>query len=363
MSKKTRIRLTPEQAEFLGFEPKPGNKSGNHRYWITKDQLSLLGKKREFVTGKSTLRNDSGDVVMEWTKTSVSKANQIEMLNEIADGLKDDLKKFKSKPKVRKLEFESDLLTQYTLTDFHLGMMSWREETGADWDLKIAKDLFLKWFEKSVEMAPNSDHAVLANIGDFLHWDGLEAVTPASKHVLDADGRFSKLVRTAVYLIRSAVDMMLEKHNHVRIIMAEGNHDPASSVWLREMFDVFYEDDPSVSVDCNPDPYYCIEHGKVVLFYHHGHKRRQKDLDSVFAYKFKKEWGASEFAYGHTGHLHHMSAIETNLMILEQHRTLAAKDSYASRGGWQSGRDGKIITYHKNYGEVGRITVSPDMLK
>ena len=50
-------------------------------------------------------------------------------------------------------------------------------------------------------------------------------------------------------------------------------------------------------------------------------------------------------------------------MIIEQHRTLAAKDAYASRGGWSSGRDSKVITYHKEFGEVGRLTINIDMLK
>ena len=49
-------------------------------------------------------------------------------------------------------------------------------------------------------------------------------------------------------------------------------------------------------------------------------------------------------------------------MIIEQHRTMAAKDSYASRGGYLAGRDAKAITYHKQYGEVGRITITPEML-
>ena len=50
-------------------------------------------------------------------------------------------------------------------------------------------------------------------------------------------------------------------------------------------------------------------------------------------------------------------------MIIEQHRTLSAKDAYASRAGFVSGRDSKVITYHKKYGEVGRITINPQMLE
>ncbi|CBY88559.1 hypothetical protein [Pantoea phage LIMEzero] len=49
-------------------------------------------------------------------------------------------------------------------------------------------------------------------------------------------------------------------------------------------------------------------------------------------------------------------------MIVEQHQTLAAKDAYASRGGWLSKRSASVITYHCEHGEVARLTISPDML-
>ena len=49
-------------------------------------------------------------------------------------------------------------------------------------------------------------------------------------------------------------------------------------------------------------------------------------------------------------------------MIVEQHRTLATKDAYASRGGWSSGRDSKVITYHKQFGEVDRRTINIDAI-
>jgi hypothetical protein len=157
--------------------------------------------------------------------------------------------------------------------------------------------------------------------------------------------------------------MLLQKYKKVTVIMAEGNHDPASSVWLREMLYSFYENEPRLFIDTNPDPYYCVTFGNNCLFYHHGHLKRLGNLDTVFVGKFKKEYGSSEYVYAHTGHLHHEIKRESNLMILEQHRTLASKDAYASRGGYLSGRDSKVITYHKDFGEVKRSTISVNMLK
>jgi len=42
---------------------------------------------------------------------------------------------------------------------------------------------------------------------------------------------------------------------------------------------------------------------------------------------------------------------------------LAPADAYAARGGWLSGRDAKVITYHRQFGEVGRVTINSKMLE
>lgn len=58
----------------------------------------------------------------------------------------------------------------------------------------------------------------------------------------------------------------------------------------------------------------------------------------------------------------HFGVKENPLMIVEQHRTLAANDAYAARGGYISGRDAKVISYHSEHGEVSRLTINSDML-
>jgi hypothetical protein len=118
-----------------------------------------------------------------------------------------------------------------------------------------------------------------------------------------------------------------------------------------------------VTVDKSPSPYNVYEFGKVVLFFHHGHKRKVANVSEVFAGKFREIFGRTKHAYAHMGHLHHIDVKENNLMIVEQHRTLAPSDAYAARGGWLTGRDAKVISYDKRYGEVSRLTINSDMLK
>lgn len=313
------------------------------------------------VKGVSTLYNQDGERSIQWVKTSIDAERQRELWQEAISALSEGIKK--EKPAKAPKKTTQGLLNLYTITDYHLGMLAWGEETGGDWDTKIAEDLLVDWFATAIKQAPDAEMAVFAQLGDFLHTDGLEAVTPANHNILDADSRFQKIVRVAIRALRRVVRMLLEKHGFVHIIMAEGNHDPASSIWLREWFHTLYEDEKRVSVDLSPDPYYCYEHGKTSLFFHHGHKRKTSNIDDVFAAKFREVFGRTKHSYAHMGHLHNQQISETNLMLVEQHRTLASPDAYASRGGWLSGRDAKVITYDKEHGEVGRVTITPEMVK
>lgn len=255
-----------------------------------------------------------------------------------------------------------DLLNQYTVTDNHFGMLSWREETGSDYDLRIAEELILDWFSAAIANSPQAHTGLLAQLGDLMHHDALESVTPAHRHVLDADSRLQKVIRIVIRAIRRIIDMLLQKHQHVHIVMASGNHDPASSAWLREMLAAMYENEPRISVDNSPSLYYAYEWGKTALFYHHFHKRGVKDIDRVFAGTFREMFGRCQYHYGHGGHLHSDAVVQTQLMHIERHETLAAPDAYAAGGGWLSGRSAKVITYSKRFGEVGRSTLRPEMV-
>lgn len=314
------------------------------------------------VRGVSTYYDAKGKPRGQWVKSSVDHERRAELMQAAFEAMADDIPRVKPTPAPQACN--SDLLNCYVITDFHLGALSWPDETlGQSWDIDTAERALVAWFERAIAQSPNAQTALLAQISDLLHWDGFDALTPTSKHLLDADTRFPNLVRVAIRVLRQVIDMLLAKHERVHVIMADANHDPVSQVWLREWLAVLYENEPRITVDTSPSPYNAYEFGKVALFFHHGHKRRMSNVSEVFAAQFREMYGRTKFAYAHMGHLHHVDVKENNLMIVEQHRTLAAPDAYAARGGWLSGRDAKVITYHQEYGEVGRVTVSYDMIK
>lgn len=313
------------------------------------------------VRGVSALVDAEGRVVQQWLKTNAEDTDREEHMRAVAAALAEALPRAEPVPPTP-LRKHHDLLNFFALTDVHLGMLSWSEETGADYDLGIAERLIVDWFAAAIEMAPTAGTAVLAQIGDALHHDGMESKTPASGHVLDADSRLPKIVRAAIRIFRRVITMLLEKHDRVHVIMADANHDPASGAWLREMFAAFYDQEPRVTVDSSASTYYVVEHGDVSLFVHHGHRRGVSDVDTVFAGKFREIYGRTRFSYAHLGHRHSDELKSTNLMKVERHETLAAPDAYAANGGWLSGRSAKVITYHSAHGEVSRIVLTAEMV-
>ena len=311
------------------------------------------------VKGVSTFYDEDGKPVRQWVKSQTDEQRQFEILVERLEAAQEGLKPFR--PVAAPKTADDDLLTLLTITDFHLGMYAYEAETGDDWDMRIARDVFLNSISDMIKASPKSGTGVLCQLGDFLHWDGILSVTPQSGHILDADTRYGKLVEMAMSVMTEAVKMMLRKFERVVVISAEGNHDISGSIWLRKHIKHLFANEPRLEVIDNDFPYYAYLHGETMLGFHHGHKVKLANLHKLFASepRFREMWGSATTTYIHTGHYHHERVVEDGGAIAEMHPTLSGRDAYAARGGWVSRRGAKAITYHKTEGEIARITVRP----
>jgi len=311
------------------------------------------------IKGVSTFYDEAGLPVRQWVKSQTDEQRQFEILVERLENAQSGLPKFKvtAAPK----SCDENLLTLLTITDFHLGMYAYEAETGDDWDVNIARDVFLNSINDMIKAAPKAETGMLCQLGDFLHWDGILSVTPQSGHILDADTRYGKLVDLSMSVMTEAVRMMLKKFSKVVVVSAEGNHDISGSIWLRKHLKHLFENEPRLTIIDNDFPYYAYLHGETMLAFHHGHKVKLANLHKLFASepRFREMWGQANYTYIHTGHYHHERVIEDGGAIAEMHPTLSGRDAYAARGGWVSKRGAKVITYDKNAGEVARITVRP----
>lgn len=312
------------------------------------------------VKGTSTLYDaQTGEAKLQWVKTDTDRERQQELFKEAIAALAKDLPRTIIKPP----KPTSDaLMAIYPVGDHHLGMLSWDKETGADYDLEISENLLIGATNYLVKTTPKCDDAAVIFLGDFLHQDGMVSETPENKNPLDSDSRFGKMIQVAIRSMRYLIEAAARKHMRVRVIVEIGNHDISSSVFLMQVFSNIYENDPRISVDTSPQFFHYLRFGNNLVGVHHGHKVKADKLPLVMAADRASDWGETSFRYWYTGHVHHESVKDYTGCRVESFRVLAAADAWTHQMGYRQKRDMKAIVLHREFGEVARHTVNPEML-
>jgi hypothetical protein len=307
--------------------------------------------------GKVTIqRNAEGVIERTWERMCSDAERKAEMLKEAFASMADDLPRVskRSAPKGT----AKDLMACYPVGDAHIGMLSWPEETGDDWNLDIALKAHLDAINHLVLAAPPCEQAVIVNLGDWLHYDNFEGVTTRSGHSLDTDGRYAKMARVAVMVMRRMIETALEHHKHVRVINVIGNHDDTGAIWMATCLAAMYEREKRVTIDSSPAPFHYFRFGKVLVGTHHGHSCKPDRLPGVMATDMAQDWGECDFRYWWLGHVHHQNVKEYSGVTVESFNTLAAKDAYATWGGYRANRNMRCIVLHREMGEWARHTFS-----
>lgn len=258
-----------------------------------------------------------------------------------------------------------DIMTCYPIGDHHLGMLAWRHETGDSYDVEISERLLNSAMTHLVETSAASARCAVVFLGDFLHYDSFDAVTPTNRNLLDADGRYPKIVGAGIRLMRRTIEAAAAKHSAVHVVIEIGNHDPSSTIFLQLALANIYENDPRITIDTSPRHFHYFEFGRNLVGVHHGHGRAAKaeQLPLIMAADRPEEWGRTAYRYWWTGHVHHQSVKDFAGCSVESFRILPPADAYAANEGYRAPRDMKAIVLHREYGEVARHTVNPSMFR
>ena len=341
-------------------------KNAERRHYAPDNHINHPLPQQQTSRGVSQLVDEDGNVKLTWFK---SKPRAEALYDSLITALEEH--KPKPFPSIKSpKKGNQDLLDLFTLTDYHFGMLAWRQECGDSWDMDIAEKTFIQVITEMIEKAKigqDSNTALLNLQGDLLHYDSLEAVTPSSKHVLDADGRAPKMIEVVMTCCEWAVLKLLESYKEVKVLVVEGNHDLYGSIWLRKHLKAMFRNNKRVVVDDTEFPYYAHLHGEIMLGFHHGHKKKNQDLPALFSCepRYREMWGKAGYCYIHTGHYHHREKEggEHSGAVVERHPTIAAADSHAVRGGYVSKRGAYVITYDAKLGEISRASVYPRSVK
>jgi hypothetical protein len=257
---------------------------------------------------------------------------------------------------------DDDLLVVLPVGDPHVGLLSWREDAGENFDLKIAERGLVAAFENLIARAPSASEALLVFIGDNTHADGQQNTTTKGTRV-DVDGRTVKMVRTIIDVIRQAVAMSLAKFGRVTIIVERGNHDELLSAMIALALGLHYEDEPRVTVDQSPEMYHWFRFGQVLIGTHHGDKAKPEQLLGVMAVDRAADWAACVHRRFYCGHYHHQIVKELPGLIVEYLPTLASSDAWHRAMGYRSARAMYMDVFHREWGHIDRCIVGIRQLR
>ena len=309
-----------------------------------------------FIKGISTNYDGEGNVKQQWVKTDKSKTELLEKIKEAVEGILEPCQSASTLIKKPDNTID-DLLVTYPIADAHLGMLSWHEETGKDYDLKICEEIITTSIKELVDSAPSTKECLIANLADFFHTDSTENKTMRSGHVLDVDGRWGKIIQVGVRTYRNVINLALEKHEKVIVKSGIGNHDDHSSMWLAMMMKAYFENNPRVEIELPVGSFAYHVFGKNLIGITHGGLKADR-LPGIMATDKPSEWGNTTYRTFWTGHIHHKEVKEHPGCIVEAFRAITSKDAWTYSSGYRATRTMECVIFRKDGGEHGRRLVN-----
>lgn len=317
-----------------------------------------------YLMGKVTVqRNAQGAVERVWERQSPEAGKALEALQDAVEALCEGVPRL---PAVMPpSDADADLLNVIPMGDPHFGLLSWKPETGEDFNLEKAEEFTFAGVDRLVSRAPRAGTGLLLNLGDYFHADDSSNRTPRGNNALDVDGRFQKVASVGFRAMLRCIERMLETHDKVIVRNNPGNHDPHQALMLNIAVGARFHDNPRVYVDPSPSSFYYYRFGKTLIGSTHGDGAKLADLPLIMATDVPHEWAAADYRVWHVGHFHHNQKLGQKDLTgceVETHRTLAAGDAWHKHHGYRALRDMKIITYHREFGEDFRIRCGAERL-
>jgi hypothetical protein len=325
--------------------------------WVTQHQASGPAFKMppgQILKGVSAFVDADGNIRHQWIKTKNESA-----ISDLIPALLETFKSYRGRsqlvPPPRRVD--RDILSVYPIADPHIGMLSWRPQTGADYDLKIAIERLLDCAATLVARADRSRESLIVNLGDWYHANDQRNITPRSGHQLDVDGRWYKVLQAGVKTMMRIIDLNLAKHERVEVVNIPGNHDPEAACAQALALSTFYANNKRVKIAFPSDIYY-RQFGRTLIGAAHGDKMPPARMAMAMATDQREAWGQTAYHWFMFGHIHTDSLKTIGDVRCESFSTIADKDNHASGGGWRSAQALKVVTLHKRGGEANRAQVN-----
>lgn len=231
---------------------------------------------------------------------------------------------------------------EINLADPHVGLLSWRKESGEDFDLKIVKKRFFECINDIVERCKyiKLKKIIFVGLGDVLHVDNNNQTT-TNGTFQQTDGRLEKITECAEDMLIDSITI-LGKLAPVEFIHLCGNHDRLTGYMLARSVKNAFRNDQNVTFDISPDPIKHRAFGISLVVFHHGDlpKKNTFDLPINFA---RESISKTKFTEVHCGHYHTEESKVVGGVRVRYLPTIAASSYWEHQQGYKSDR--AIVCY------------------
>lgn len=264
----------------------------------------------------------------------------------------------------------SDCLLEIAIPDIHFGKLSHAEESGEDYDLKIAGERFHAAIDniiKSVDL--KRVERIFFPIGnDMFNVDNMQSTTTGGTPQ-DTDTRFHKMIKYAKAIIIEGIDK-LSTIAPVDVSVVPGNHDEQTAFMMGEILEAFYHNNGLVNVDNSPMLRKYYKYGNTSLLLTHGDKEKHANLGMIFAAEQPQIWASTKYRFIQLGHFHHNKKIsylsndEYQGFQIQVLPSLSPNDKWHYGKGFISLKQAKGFLFQKETGLIAELTYTvPNNIK
>lgn len=224
------------------------------------------------------------------------------------------------------------------VADLHVGLLSYGQETGEDYDVSIARERLEKAMNDIYERCEGKKfkRIVLALLGDIMHVDNQNNTTTKGT-LQDVDSRVSKMYDEALDMLLEVI-LKLGKIAPVEVVGVTGNHSEVLDYCLYKALQMAFRDDKKVTFNISPNPRKWKRYGKVLIGWAHGDMKNPNVTEWIQG-EAANDWGQSLFREVHLGHLHSTQTLQKienskSGLITRYQPTLVASSAWEHRSGY-----------------------------
>jgi len=268
----------------------------------------------------------------------------------------------KGMPRAKIPVVSGEYMVEVAMYDSHFSLLSWAPETGEDYDLSIARNVWdnaIGQIAERTKKVGKIDYFLFPIGNDFLHINNILGQTPQNRNQLDVDTRFARIVREGCFALRDAIDR-LKTIAPVKVIWIPGNHDPQTSFFLLLILDAFYRNDGRVEIDTSPQPRKIHIYGINMIGFMHGcdiATSKEKALAGLLADEAGDRWASGQYREIHRGHTHKkaelwFAGVDTyGGVVVRTIPSLVGTDYWHfTKGFVATSKTAQFFVWNKNYG-------------